>query len=106
MIWMVMVFLTVLNAENMNCDIKIETVKNSADTYTLVLKHDKNCEIIMDHNASHISLVSKDYEKKTDIVSVDKSVVSSDSKVEKIITLARTLEKFRNLLLLSNTQRM
>ncbi|PHS42252.1 MAG: hypothetical protein COB07_00495 [Sulfurovum sp.] len=62
------------------CDIRIESVKNNSDTYTLVLKHDKNCEIIMDHNASHISLVSKDYEKKIDIASVDKSVASSDSK--------------------------
>ncbi len=83
-------FLTVLNAENMNCDIKIETVKNSADTYTLVLKHDKNCEIIMDHNVSHISLLSKAYEKKTDLVSVESNNTASNSKVEKLITLAKS----------------
>ena len=41
------------------CEIQIQSVQNSVDTYTLVLKHDKKCEMLMDHNASHISLISK-----------------------------------------------
>jgi cell wall-associated NlpC family hydrolase len=85
-----LLLLTVLNAENSNCEIRIETVKNSPDTYTLVLKHDKNCEIMMDHNESSISLISKAYEKQEYIAKSKNNTTSSNSKVEKLITLAKS----------------
>ena len=89
----VLLFLTTLYAENhpkVDCSIQIESVKNNSDTYTLVLKHDKNCEIMMDHNESLISLVSKAYEKQEHVVKTENNTTSSGTKVEKLITLAKS----------------
>lgn len=83
-------FMHAENNQKGDCDIHIESVKNSSDTYTLVLKHDKNCEIIMDHNESLISLVSKAYEKQDSIAKTENNTTSSNSKVEKLITLAKS----------------
>ena len=68
------------------CSMFIKSVKNDADRFILTIGHDSNCEILMDHNASHISLVSKPYTKKSPLLENDKS--SSDTKVEKIMALA------------------
>ena len=89
----VLFFVTTLYAENqpkVDCSIHIESIKNNSDTYTLVLKHDKNCEIMMDHNASLISLVSKAYEKQESVAKTENNTTSSGTKVEKIITLAES----------------
>jgi len=89
----VLLFVTTLYGENqhkVDCSIQIESVKNNADTYTLVLKHDKNCEIMMDHNESLISLVSKAYEKQAQGEKTENSSTASHTKVEKLITLARS----------------
>ncbi|SFZ98899.1 NLP/P60 family protein [hydrothermal vent metagenome] len=89
----VVLFVTTLYAQNskkVDCGIHIESVKNNVDTYTLVLKHDKNCEILMDHNESQISLISKIYEKDTKQVSDKNNSGSSSSKVEQIIGLAKS----------------
>ena len=72
------------------CEIEVQSVENSADTYTLVLKHNMQCEILMDHNASHISLVSKMAEAKTVTVKADENISTSNDKVEKIIALAKS----------------
>jgi cell wall-associated NlpC family hydrolase len=73
------------------CDLQIQSVENSADTYTLVLKHDKACEVLMDHNANHISLVSKMVEVQTAIEKTKGTQQSkSNDKVEKIIALAKS----------------
>jgi cell wall-associated NlpC family hydrolase len=77
-----------LSAEK--CDIQIQNVKNSADTYTLILKHDVKCEILMDHNTSHISLVSKRVELSIAMINEDKNLTSSNDKVEKIIALGKS----------------
>ena len=73
------------------CDLQIQSVENSAETYTLVLKHDKACEVLMDHNASYISLVSKKAEVQT---AIDKTEgtrqTESNDRVEKIIALAKS----------------
>ena len=90
----VFLFLTTLYAENQPkvvCSIQIQSVENNSDTYTLVLKHDKNCEIMMDHNESLISLVSKVYEKQDYVANTENNTTaSSDTKVEKLITLAES----------------
>ena len=73
------------------CDLQIQSVENSAGTYTLVLKHDKACEVLMDHNASHISLVSKMAEAQTAIEKTEGTQqTESNDKVEKIIALAKS----------------
>ena len=73
------------------CDLQIQSVENSADTYTLVLKHDKACEVLMDHNASYISLVSKKAEVQTAIDKTESTQkTESNDKVEKIIALAKS----------------
>jgi cell wall-associated NlpC family hydrolase len=92
-IFSVLLFLTTLDAENhskVDCSIQIESVKNNSDTYTLVLKHDKNCEIIMDHNESLISLVSKAYEKQEHVSKTENNSTASHTKVEKLIALAES----------------
>ncbi len=89
----ILLFLTTLYAESHNkvdCSIQIESVKNNSDTYTLVLKHDKNCEVMMDHNESLISLVSKAYEKQDSVAKTENNTTPSNSKVEKLITLAKS----------------
>ena len=72
------------------CDIQIKSVKNDIDIYTLVLKHDRKCEILMDHNVSHISLISKVSDANISLVQSDNNVTVSNSIVEKIITLAKS----------------
>ena len=52
-----------LLAQN-SCPIVIEDVKQNSDSYTLVLKYSSKCEILMEHNTSHISLISKPYEEE------------------------------------------
>ena len=89
----VLLFATTLYAENskkVDCSIQIESVKNNLDTYTLVLKHDKNCEIMMDHNKSLISLVSKTYEKQDSVAKTENNSTAPHTKVEKLITLAKS----------------
>jgi cell wall-associated NlpC family hydrolase len=70
------------------CDISIQRVDNSEDRYTLILTHDKSCEILMDHNRSHISLVSKEHKAEMDTRGSAKDTPSGSEKVEKIIALA------------------
>ena len=91
--YIVLLFVTTLYAENhskVDCSIQIESVKNNSDTYTLVLKHDKNCEIMMDHNESLISLVSKAYEKQDSVAKIEDNSTVSHTKVEKLMTLAQS----------------
>jgi cell wall-associated NlpC family hydrolase len=71
------------------CDISIQHIDNNEDTYTLVLKHDKSCEILMDHNNSHISLVSKEHEAESLTKESVTDAPSGSKKVEKIIVLAK-----------------
>ena len=72
------------------CDIEIQSVKNNSDSYTLVLKHDKNCEILMDHNGSQLSLVSKVYKDKNVSVALKTKGHTVNSQVKKIIALAQS----------------
>ena len=73
-----------------NCDIQIQSVQNSADTYTLILKHDVACEILMDHNTSHISLVSKVHDTQEKLSQNETNSTLIPTKVEKIIALAKS----------------
>ena len=70
------------------CPIVIESVKQNGDHYTLVLKHSEKCEILMDHNSSQISLVSKPYAKTSPVPSDENNV--SETKTDKIISLAKS----------------
>ena len=72
------------------CEIEIQSVQNSTDTYTLVLKHNTQCEILMDHNTSHISLVSKIVDENASVIKADENISTSNDTVEKIITLAKS----------------
>ena len=75
-----------LTAEGV-CPVDIESVREQSGTYTLVLKHSEQCEILMDHNTSHISLVSKPYTRNKSLLPENNSS-TEDTKAEKIITLA------------------
>lgn len=86
--------LTMLNSlmaqETKECTIEVIKVTQNADTYTLVLKHDIKCEIIMDHNSTVIDLHSKVYEANDHNGSAEKNVTSGSNKVEAIIALAKS----------------
>jgi len=72
------------------CEIEIQHVKNGAETYTLILKHNAECEMLMDHNRSHISLVSKMADANISEVKADENSSTSNDRVEKIIALAKS----------------
>ena len=71
------------------CDISIETVSQKDDTYTLVMHHDPDCEILLDHNATHLSLTSKIHDGNIS-VSQPNDTNATDSRVEKLIALAKS----------------
>ena len=71
------------------CEMQVVSVKNDANTYTLVLKHKQECEILMDDNKSLISLVSKHYEHSIGAGS-DSNLTLSSSKVDTLIGLAKS----------------
>jgi cell wall-associated NlpC family hydrolase len=84
-------FVWLTAAETSGCNIEIKSVKNTPDTYTLVLVHNSACEILMDHNESHISLISKIHQKISALdESKESNVTKSSSKVEKLIALAKS----------------
>jgi len=80
-------FSAFLSAET-PCSIEIESVKQTAEHYTIVLKHRAECEILMEHNVSTVSLVSKPYEKVNQYR--DSNGSETVKMTEKIIALAKS----------------
>ena len=77
--------------ESVTCLIEIVKVTQHTDTYTLELKHDSKCEIIIEHNRTHIGLLSKVHEAANDHkVSEKKHSAVVNDKVEAIIALAKS----------------
>jgi len=67
------------------CEIHIAHSEHDDGRYTLVLEHDKGCEILMDHNASHILLVAKPYERNETVQTPPEGKES-----DKILALAKS----------------
>ncbi len=67
------------------CEIHIANSENIDGRYTLVLEHDKGCEILMDHNTSHISLLAKPYEQNATVQSPPEG-----KEGDKILALAKS----------------
>ena len=72
------------------CDMHIKKVQHTPETFTLVVTHDKRCEIIMDDNEDHISLVSKIYESKVTDKVTEHNETDDLSRVDKLISLAKS----------------
>ena len=72
-----------------NCTIEILNVSQKADIYTLELHHNPDCEILLDHNATHLSLTSKVQEGNTSVLQPT-DTNATDSRIEKLIALAKS----------------
>lgn len=87
------IFTNFLPAEDkimsLDCSIEIKKVEHTPGTYTLVIAHDARCEILMDHNSSHIDLVSKSHDSIASPHKEDE-IQSVTTKVDKLIALAKS----------------
>ena len=72
------------------CDMQIVSLKNSAERTTLVLKHDKHCEVLLDHNATYIALRSKVYVEMNLTKETNATTAGTDTPVEALISLAKS----------------
>ncbi len=72
------------------CDMHIKKVQHTSETFTLVVTHDIKCEIIMDDNKDHISLVSKIYENKVIDEVIEHNETDKLSRVDKLLSLAKS----------------
>jgi hypothetical protein len=71
-----------------DCKIHIDVVKNDPTQFTLSLSHDKQCEIILDHNASRIILIPREHNKDLSCQTKESNTTGTISKVDKLISLA------------------
>jgi len=87
-----LVLIEMLHAEAastaIDCSIKIKKVDHTPETYTLVLTHDRRCEILMNHGESHIDLVSKSHD--TGASSKEDNAITTVNKVDELIALAKS----------------
>jgi cell wall-associated NlpC family hydrolase len=79
------------NVENidLDCSMQIKKVDHTPETFTMVITHDKSCEILVDHNASHINLVSKVHVSRSSQLQEDTSK-ATPPKVDELIMLAKS----------------
>ena len=72
-----------------DCRMQIQKVRHTPETYTLVITHDKRCEVLMDHNETHINLTSKIHAPMHEH-KAEGSSIPSLSKIDKLIMLAKS----------------
>jgi cell wall-associated NlpC family hydrolase len=73
-----------------DCQMEIVSVKNDPQAFMLHIKYGKNCEILMDHNESQITLISKAYDRNISTDSNKTASAETSGKVEKLIALAKS----------------
>jgi cell wall-associated NlpC family hydrolase len=69
------------------CEMHIEKVENNENQFTLILSHNKNCEVIMDEHTSKIVLISK---KVDDNITEHNTTNENNSSIDKLINLAKS----------------
>ncbi len=74
----------------LECKMHIDMVKNDAKQFTLTVSHDEKCEIMMDHNASKIVLISKEHIPGLSHESKESTATGTESKTDKLISLAKS----------------
>ena len=72
-----------------DCRMQIQKVEHTPETYTLVITHEKRCEVLMDHNETHIDLTSKIHSPMHEHKTKGPSIPSF-SKIDKLIMLAKS----------------
>lgn len=72
-----------------DCNMHIDVVKNNPTQFTLSFIHDEQCEIILEHNASQIILLSKEHHNLS-YQTQESNTTDIISKVDKMISLARS----------------
>jgi len=71
-----------------DCAMHIDTVNNNPTQFTLSLSHEEQCEIILDHNMSQITLISKKHNTNLPYQAKESNETGVISKVDKLISLA------------------
>jgi cell wall-associated NlpC family hydrolase len=71
------------------CKISIEKVSHTKGHFSVELGHDEACEVLIDHEDGKVILAAKPHEGNISTSAVETSSVS-DSKVEQMITLAKS----------------
>ena len=74
-----------LNA--LECEMQIKKVKHDTNEFTLMLIHDKNCEVIMDEHTSKIVLIAKKHHSNT--TDMNHTAIEG-TPVDKLLTLAKS----------------
>ena len=64
----------------------IDTIKNDTSQFTLIIRHNPKCEVLIDHHQRKIILISK---KHTALLP-DTKIDTVDTKTEKILALAKS----------------
>lgn len=78
------------DAGSVDCKMHIDVVKNDPTQFTLTLRHDEKCEIIMDHNTNKIVLISKEHTADLSHQTKESNVTGIDGKADKLISLAKS----------------
>ena len=73
--------------EAIECEMHLKQVKNNENQFTLILTHDKNCEVVMDEHTSKIVLISKTVEHN--ILELN-TTEEKNTSVDKLIHLAKS----------------
>ena len=73
--------------EAIECEMHLKQVKNDENQFTLILTHDKNCEVVMDEHTSKIVLISKTVEHN--ILELN-TTEEKNTSVDKLIHLAKS----------------
>ena len=83
-------FIIILVGDFLNaieCEMHVVKMQNDESQFTLILTHDKNCEVIMDKDTNKILLISKMVEhNRLELNTIKKKNTS----IDKLITLAKS----------------
>lgn len=74
----------------LDCKMYIDVIRNDPARFTLSLNHDKQCEILSDHNASQIIFISKEHNIVFPYQTKESDAMGNMSKVDKLISLAKS----------------
>ncbi|PHS34460.1 MAG: glycoside hydrolase [Sulfurovum sp.] len=69
------------------CEMHLEKIQNDESRFTLILTHDKNCEVIMDEHTSKIVLILKTVDHN---ISEPKHSKKDNTPIDKLINLAKS----------------
>ncbi|MEA3418533.1 MAG: C40 family peptidase [Campylobacterota bacterium] len=75
---------------SIDCKVHIDVTQDDPEKVVLTLSHDKNCEVIMEHNTSQITIVPRKEDAMTHNQAGEDSTTADLNITEKLITLAKS----------------